>query len=131
MIKEEQTLIFHKFVRDYTKLDGKNIAVDIPEFTPFIVNRKDCINIRSVKTLSLFDYNRTVLLVKTDTYPLIWILWVTLLQVETINYRLQGIVYYFLKNKLNKGVDFVPSGQYIGHWQSMLSHFIRYKNGIR
>jgi hypothetical protein len=129
MIREEQTLILHKFVRDYTKIEDKGL--DIPEFTPFIVYSKNWVHHKNVKTLSLFDYNRKVLLVKTDKYPLIWILWLILLRIETINYRLQGIVYYFLKNQVNKGVDFVPPGQYIGHWQSMFTHFIRYKNGIR
>lgn len=79
------------------------------------------------KVLDILDYQRNYVCIRTDIYPLMWVLWFAVKKLIDFDYFLRGRTYWFFRNVLNGGDDFVPANQFVGGWKGILKHFVRYK----
>lgn len=131
-----QTLLFHKFIKDVEwKIIFNNQGYPIAKTPILSADHPVCLDIAVAKvmqgmyvfTLYESDFSRKIICVNTETYPLIWLFWWLFYQLEVLNYKLQSLAFHVLKDWFNGGADFVPRHTLVGHWNSMIKHFIGYK----
>lgn len=117
-------------IHDYDPITGVTefCVSGCPEFIPFYLDRIEARNFPyPIEQLMTNDYGRKLVCVRTDVYPLAFDFWKFLNDLDYLDYKAQGFVYFFLRDKCDSGVDFIPSNQLVGHWFNMVRQFIKFK----
>lgn len=100
-------------------------CVGVPKFLPFYLSRLEVNNFPyPYRQITEDDFQRRLICVSTGTALLFWTL---VYKLEYLNWRCQGFVYYFLRDKVNQGVGFIPDTELVGGWLNMFRKFLIHK----